>query len=296
MYMQANLDEIIRNEKQIITDLLQLSDGTEIVLNTTGWDSRVYIIGSGKIVFKFPRTDEARKAYRQEIEGYKLISAIQSDVSFPKILLTHPDNNYLCYEGIVGEALENVVGALTTQQRTKIGKSLGIFLKQLHTYQHLEFQIISLEKEIDDLKQKYEQGLPEIIRQFSKVEQSKIQKLVTDIFPTQITELGMNQGFCHGDLGYWNIIYGPDGQVGIIDFGDLGYYDVSKDFLGMNEEEVLNAALFEYGDNAQIRQKITIRQRVLPLLELPYFVKQQDDKMISKTIDKIRQVIQQIED
>ena len=47
-------------------------------------------------------------------------------------------------------------------------------------------------------------------------------------------KLKSNIKLCHGDLGLWNIILNKK-QIGIIDFGDVGYYDSSIDFSGIGD-------------------------------------------------------------
>lgn len=68
---------------------------------------------------------------------------------------------------------------------------------------------------------------------------------------------------CHGDLGYWNMVLREDGGIGVIDFGDIGHYDRSKDFIGFEDAEALDEALKVYGDSELLRQKVAIRQKVL---------------------------------
>lgn len=150
---------------------------------------------------------------------------------------------------------------------------------------------MTLEQEIAEFQEKYRLGLPELKRHFTETEQATIEQMVFDIYPQKVIGLKMEQALCHGDLGYWNIIYGENHQVGIIDFGDLGYYDRSKDFIGVNEQKMLDAALSQYGDNDILREKIGLRQQILPILDLPYFIGKSNQEGIEKTIVRIRETI-----
>jgi aminoglycoside phosphotransferase (APT) family kinase protein len=278
----------IAKEKQTIANLLNLPGGAYIFLNDIGWDSRVYIINSGEFVFKFPRSEIVRKAYQQEIAGYKLAGQIKSAILVPEVRWEHPNNDYFGYEGIVGNTLEDQFHNLSEERKIEIGKDLGTFLKQLHDLKLEGIPTMTLEEEIAEFQEKYRIGLPELKRNFTETQQSQIERLVFEIYPKKVLGLKMDQALCHGDLGYWNIIYGKNDQVGIIDFGDLGYYDRSKDFIGVNEQKMLDAVLSQYGDNEILREKIGLRKKILAILDLPYFIGKNNQEGIQKTIMRIR--------
>jgi hypothetical protein len=52
---------------------------------------------------------------------------------------------------------------------------------------------------------------------------------------------------------------------------------------------VLDSALQKYGDSAILRKKIELRQRVLPILELPYHIGKNNKSAITETIQRIRE-------
>jgi len=106
--------------------------------------------------------------------------------------------------------------------------------------------------------------------------------------PAIVLKLGSDSVLCHGDLGYYNLILSNQNKVGAFDFGDVGYYDKSKDFLGLDEKELLNSTLSVYGDVNILRQKIAVRQKVLPLLELTYFIENNIKQMTDMTLEKLR--------
>lgn len=291
MHSQQTEQEVINKEKQVIVGLLSLNDGTNIVLNDSGWDSRTYIINSGEIVFKFPRSEQVKNYYKLEIAGYKLARQIKSEVAIPQVKWEHHNLDYFGYQGIVGIPLEHKMKTLTPERRENLGKELGAFLKILHELKLDAAPMITLEKEVEEFQHKFQLGLPEIKKHFRESEQKEIQKLIFEIYPNKIMRLGTDKGLCHGDLGCWNMIYGNDGRLGIVDFGDIGYWDRSMDFIGINEEDVLNAALETYGDREVFREKIELRKHILPILDLVYFVSKNKQEGIQKTISKIREVI-----
>jgi hypothetical protein len=82
-----------------------------------------------------------------------------------------------------------------------------------------------------------------------------------------------------------------NGQLGIIDFGDVGYYDRSKDFIDLNDNQIFELALQAYGDNEKLRQKITMRQNTTHIISLTYYIGKHDQKGIQKTLAKIKSTL-----
>ena len=170
----------------------------------------------------------------------------------------------------------------------RIGRAVGAFLKKLHA-QKLDGAIaMTIEDEIAEFQYKYELGRPVITTDFSEVEQTRLRTLILDEMPSELMRLGGDLALCHGDLGYWNMVLGKNGTIGIIDFGDIGYYDRSKDFIGFEDMEALDAALNAYGDVELLRQKIAIRQKVLAILDLPFYIGKEDHVGIKRTVAKIK--------
>jgi hypothetical protein len=161
---QHTPQETIAKEKQIIANLLNLPGGEHIFLNDVGWDSRVYIINSGEFVFKFPRSEIVRKAYQQEIAGYKLAGQIKSAIIVPKVRWVNPDDDYFGYEGIVGETLADQFHNLSEARKFEIGRELGTFLRQLHDLKLEGIPTMTLEQEIAEFQEKYRIGLTELKR------------------------------------------------------------------------------------------------------------------------------------
>jgi len=291
MHSQRTSQEVIANEKQLVTGLFDLTDVDTITVNDVGWDSRVYIVNSGKYVFKFPRSEQVKAAYKSEIAACKLVSTIHSSVRTPLVKWEGANNDYFGYEGIVGTALDIVAHTLLRDTWNDIGTALGVFLFQLHQLYLENAQEMSIDDEIKEFQYKYSLGLPIIQQSFTGDEQVKIERLIQEELPSKLTALGSEMVLCHGDLGYWNIIYGSNGELGVIDFGDIGYYDRSKDFIGLKNVSALNAALSVYGDNNILREKIALRKKVLAILDLPFFIGKNDQAGINNTVNNIRSAI-----
>lgn len=279
---------VIEDEKQQIKELVGLSDLSAIAFNDVGWTSRVYIIHNGQYVFKFPRAETVKNEYAQEIALFKLLDKQATHVQVPKVRWTHPRNDYLGYEGIIGQEFTPLAAHMSIEVKRSIGRAIGSFLKQLHALNLHNARTMTVHDEIKEFQYKYGLALRVIERDFSQEEQAKLKALLYDEMPSELTQLGRDKALCHGDLGYWNMILKPDNHIGIIDFGDVGYYDRSKDFIGLQDNEILDQALGVYGDNPLLRQKITIRQKVLYILDLPFFIGKNDEQGITRTVAKIR--------
>ncbi|MDA1209367.1 MAG: aminoglycoside phosphotransferase family protein [bacterium] len=284
--MQNTEEEIIHKEKEFIRELISLDRNIEITFSDFGWTSRVYIINSGEIVFKFPRSEEVKTEYTLEVPAYKIAEEID-EVLIPSIQWEHPNKDYVGYKGIKGKSVDTVNSSLTKDEKRNIGTQVGAFLKKFHQLTIPDAPLMSLEKEVAEYQYKLELGLPEIEKHFSKTEVASIKQLLLEEYPHKMKEFGFNKCLCHGDLGYWNMIYSPDGRIGVIDFCDVGYYDNSIDFAGMQDEDMLNAVLDAYGEDVS-KEKIALRMKVIPIIDLPFFIGKNDQKGIERTIERIR--------
>lgn len=260
----------------------------QIVFIDTGGTSRVYIIDEGRLVIKFPRNESTKKEYADERKILTLLENIHSDVKLPKLRWTHPDNEYLGYEGIVGRAFDELSGTATVAQKEHLGYAIGAFIKKLHSLDLENVDRMSVDEEIQQLHKKYGLIQETLSRYLSNEELSQLDTLVNNEIPTKMHRLGNDPVLCHGDLGYWNIIVNDNGMVGVIDFGDIGYYDRSKDFIGLDDNEALEAALAVYGDDLVLRQKIEIRSKLLWILDFWFHTHMKDEKNILRIAKKIK--------
>jgi len=268
--------------------LTELTDVAEIEVNDVGWTSRVYLVGHGRFVVKFPRHEDVRREYEQERSILTALENVRLDAQIPRIRWTDVDNSYLGYEGIVGQTFDRACAATDAATRARVGQTVGNFLAQLHALQLGCARTISVDDEITEYQYKYRLGLPAIDGNVTRAERARLQALVHEVMPSELQRLGGDLVLCHGDLGYWNLVLSADGTVGVIDFGDVGYFDRSKDFIGLTDTDIMEAALATYGDTELLREKIAIRQRVLPILDLPFHLGKGDAQGIARTMERIR--------
>jgi len=280
----------IENEKHIIKDVVGLTSVDDIILNDRGWDSRVYSFGNGRYFFKFPRSEKIQGRFTYEIAAIKFLANLETRVVAQKILWEHPDNAYFGYEGVQGVPVSELIGTLTQHQKQHIGAALGDFLKQFHTLTLPGARTMSLEDEAQQIQRWYENCRQVVQEKFSVSEQHQLEKLVYHIWPARLVELGSEPVLSHGDLHYENILYGHDGTVGIIDFGDVAYYDRSKDFLELeNDEAIFRSVLTVYGHpDPHLEAKIAVRQRMIQIINLGFHAGKNDSVNIQDAVARIR--------
>jgi len=278
--------QLILQEKKIVSSLTGVRL-EEIVYNDIGWTSRIYVINQGEIVFKFPRTQEIIREYMKEIQIYYLLNDINIGVDIPQVRWQDSELRYFGYAGIPGVTLDICLQELTTETKVKIGKILGFFLRKLHTLDLKDANTYNLKDEIIEFQEIFRKGENEIQTAFTKKKFLKIKNFVFQEFPEKVLELGLSKALCHSDLGFWNIIYSPSGNIGIIDFGDVSYCDFSRDFIGLSDPTILESALITYGEDSKLREKIILRMKSIPILELPFFLEKKDRVVINKTLKRI---------
>lgn len=291
MHSQETPQIVIDQERSIIMAELNLSehDGDDAILfNDEGWDSRVYMVNGGETVYKFPRSPYVMQGYSREIAALRMLENIDSEVVTQRFMALNPGNHYFSYKGIVGTQLSELLGSLEVEDKRRIGSIVGSFLKEFHTLNLSGVPVVTINDEIEEYQSKYRLVLPIIEANFSVDEQSIITKFFFDLMPAEMEHLGSEMRLCHGDLGSYNIVIGDTGTTGIIDFGSVGYYDQSKDFIDLGDNVVLRAALEAYGDSALLRAKIAVRVAALPAIDLVYYMSKKDNRGIMLTVEKLR--------
>jgi aminoglycoside phosphotransferase (APT) family kinase protein len=267
MHSQETPQDVIDEERSIIRAELDLSESDEIIFDDEGWDSRVYSVAGGETFYKFSRSPEVRQGYAREIAALGLLGSIESDVVTQQFRHLDTENRYFSYRGILGTQLSELLETLDPNEKERIGNQIGSFLQQLHTLQMDGAPIVTPTDEIEEYKDKYRLLQPTLATEFSREEQSRIATLFMELMPAEITRLGGVICLSHGDLGSYNVIIGKDGTVGVIDFGNIGYYDQSKDFIDFGDDTVLGAAFEAYGDSPLLQAKTAIRMLALPAID-----------------------------
>ncbi|RZS45084.1 phosphotransferase family enzyme [Herbihabitans rhizosphaerae] len=287
MTPQYSDPEVVEREKQLVQRLT----GGVPRLEEIGWTSRAYVVDGGRYVVMFPRTDEDRAEYEREIAILRLLDGVRFDVLVPRLRWVGDGNSHLGYEGIVGRQFDRFSEELDADRKRAIGRQIGGFVRTMHTFDLPGVPTFAVREVVENLHEKYALGLPVIQQHLGASELVRLKDFVQDEVPAELARLGCDAVLCHGDLGYWNIVLADDDRVGIIDFGDVGYYDRSQDFAGLADPEVLEGALSVYGDDDLLRRKIALRRTILPIVDLPFYVGKGDERGVAEKIAGIRAVI-----
>lgn len=292
MRSQETPQHVIDEERGIVATELGLTDHAAIAFDDEGWDSRVYLVNDGETVYKFPRSPEVIEAYGREIAALVMLGTVEGAVATQRFRQLDPGNRYFSYHGLVGTQLSELLPSLPEDEKTRIGGRLGSFLRQLHELELADVPVVTPGDEVAEYQDKYRLALPVIEAELSEKEQQETASLFLEVLPSEMTCLGSEMRLCHGDLGSYNVIVGKDGNVGIIDFGNIGYYDQSKDFIDFWDDTVLNAAFEAYGDSLSLRAKTAIRIAALPAIDIVYYMNKKDSEGVATTVDRLRVVLQ----
>ena len=262
-----------KDELEIVKRLVGVNDESRIEINEIGWTSRVYIIDSGKIVFKFPRNEKFREECKQEVATLKLIKEQKFSMSLPVLNWETKDNSYFGFYGVEGKPLRDVVDGLDEQQKIEIGTHIGAFLRQLHGIKNYgDVRAQTLEEQAMEYQDWYRKDRDLLIAFFSKAELKKID----DFFVYEVPKCMVGTGdlvFCHGDLDYNNTLINSKNQVGIIDFGDARLYDRSLDFRGMEDDILRESMIKAYGGDEVISKTAAeTTSKMIDVLNLIYYI------------------------
>jgi len=275
-------------ELTIVKELTNIGDESNIVLNEVGWTSRVYIVNNGKTVFKFLKNKQYQEEFKHEINILMLIKEHKFNVQIPLISKLGVDNAYIVFDGLVGKSMtKELVDKLTEEQRRNIGTQIGLFLKTLHKINYKGKSPNSESDMIEWLQNSFNKRKYTLKRYFSENEFVTIESLVA-AFPQKSQEFGIEQVFCHGDLGYNNILLNDNFDVGVIDFGDAGYNDISYDFVGLEDDDMLDAAILAYDGDEILRKKVEIRRKLLPLMEMLFLIDKKDKEGVRQCVERMR--------
>ena len=236
--------EIITKEKEIVSSLTNEHFET-IEFVDIGWTSRVYLINNGELVFKFARNNKVVEEYKNEVRVYKFLEKKSFEVKLPVVKFEDANLRYFGYEGIVGQTLDKYIDNLSEKEKIIIGQRLSGFLKILHESNLDNINIFDISHEEKEFFEKFSIS-EEFLKTSLKPEIfSAIEFFLENKIKNEFEKLKSNIKLCHGDLGLWNIILNKN-QIGIIDFGDVGYYDSSIDFSGIGDLYMYNSLVKHY--------------------------------------------------
>lgn len=270
------------------TNIVQeLTGSNSVMLNDTGWDSRVYDVDDGQYFFKFPRSEKIRGRYTQEIAALDIAANI-GIVRVPQIHWRHPANEYFGYKGVPGKILNDTVRSLDDNAKRLIGSQIGNFLQAFHARPLASARIRSVEDEISQFQRFYEPAISTIRQTYTEPEQRALNAFVYDIWPQQIRSLGSIEVLSHGDLHLNNLLFDAQLGLGIIDFGDVARCDESRDLIDLDDPVIEQATLDAYGATELLRNKIAARKPILAIISLTYHIQKQHPADAARYLEMLR--------
>jgi aminoglycoside phosphotransferase (APT) family kinase protein len=212
------------------------------------------------------------------------LAKLDLPVEIPRVHWEEPSLAYVGYIGVVARDLSE--GEVDAERARKFGAAIGSFLRVLHA-QTLDVPTHTVEDEIANYQARHRSVVPVLETSFNADELRMLDDFFRRELPATMRSAGQHLCVCHGDLGPWNVIIGLDDTVGVIDFGEAGYRDQSKDFVAL-PIPALEGALAAYGDSRALRDKVAIRRRAFPITDLPYFIGIGDADGIERRFSDIR--------
>ena len=278
------------NEIEIVKHLSGVSDESRIAVSEIGWTSRTYLVDSGRIVFKFPRTQEFRSECEQEIAVLETLKRHSFNVRTPILEWTTQDNAYFGFYGVEGKPLKESIHTLSAEKKAAIGTQLGGFLKQLHSISDYgEVRSQTPDEQVTEYTEMYQadRGLLEPFFSESELE------VLDDFFARDVVHCMAGTGelvFCHGDLDCNNVLVDDENRVGVIDFGDAGLYDRSQDFRAMDDPVLRSAMMEAYGGGEIINlEAAEATANMIDILNLPYIIKNRGTAERNECVKRIRE-------
>jgi tRNA A-37 threonylcarbamoyl transferase component Bud32 len=290
MHSQDVSPELRRRDEAVIRRELGPLRDDEIAYADEGWDSRVYLVDRGRVVFKFPRSDLIRARFALEVAALRMLERARTSVVTPRVRYEDPDLEYFGYAGVVGRPLSEAMAALTRDEKTAIGTEVGSFLRVLHAADLDGVPTMTVAAEASNYAERFAAARPALAAALTPEELHVVESFILDQLPHRMIGLGGDLRLSHADLGPWNMVLSTAGDVGVIDFGDISYYDASKDFSGFGDEVILQAAFAAYGADDLLRAKAALRIKAFPVLDFPFCLGKQDQAGIDACVQLVRRV------
>lgn len=273
-----------QSELQIITELTGIAPDRVKLANDGFW-SRGYVIDNGRIVFKFKKSPEVK--YEPEIKALEFINSLNLGINVQRVGWISPDDSYLGIYGVVGQSIDKISNL--DYRNTSI--QLAGVLRKLHQAHPEGAEVFTLDKELAAWQERYQKSRDKLSDYFSDEEIARLDRVMFEMIPTKLKELGEKIVYSHGDLGDGNIFVDDEGKVGIIDFSEMCYFDEAGDFMDVSNDDLRTAMLDAYGADNVLRGKVRLRVLVRPLIVFGDYAKRGDAAYVKELVDKINELL-----
>jgi aminoglycoside 2''-phosphotransferase len=198
-----------------------------------GDNSTAFLINEN-IIFRFPKSDEARRNMKKEVSALAIIDP-HLTLPIPHFQYVSKQQNFVGHQIIHGKNLSaKFYDSLNENFQLKLQKSIAVFLNKLH---HINLSSVAdCNLDVMDYMEEYSADLESakklIYPKLSSLEQERITQMFATYFGNKIN-LKYTPALIHNDFSTDHILYDKTTNEisGIIDFGDLAIGDPDYDLL-----------------------------------------------------------------
>ena len=237
-FLERAVNNVINAIEALVTRQLEVKfmfmniaiskDWKNITLISKGWSSdKKYLVETANGEFQLLRISDIEE-YETKKKEYEIItkySQLGISMSMPIEFGTcNEDKNvYMLLSWIEGRDLEEVLPELSEQEQYKLGRQAGIILRKIHS--------IPLDSADVPATTKREKKL----MQLARYEESDVRISGDEIAVAYVKDninsiWNKTPVYMHGDFHPGNLIYMPDGNIGVIDFNRWEVGDPYEEF------------------------------------------------------------------
>lgn len=191
----------------------------------SGWANQIYEVDD--IIFRFNRFDFTRDQMKRERKALKILSQLGFD-EFPKLIFA--DDHFMAYPKLHGIPLSNEILLQNKSAASYLAQSIACLLMAIHQLPQEELQCVEFPYGGSDFWRDIWQPISE---KLSVVARQNSKKYFEHFF-SMLKNTQISKNIIHCDLGTNNILFNERTNTidGIIDFGDIAYGDLARDFNG----------------------------------------------------------------
>jgi len=289
----------IETLRQLLSSRYPELAGEKMIADETAWNNLVIVVG-GKLIFRFPITEEAKAIISLEQQILPDLRAALP-LEIPHFLYSSQPSDELKYVGyprIKGDSLfPEALEQLTENEREQAAKAIAEFLTSLHAY--------PVEKAYGETfdtsatKAYYEDFLGLIQKKAFPYLDAKLQKWTHKVFRRFLMDKGSFQYvpcLLHNDLKPEHFLYDFEQKklIGVIDFDAIGVGDPAYDFVGLYRayrESFTKQVMGHYQGriDSDFSKRITsFYTKIINFWTLFYGIDTQNEEFIQEGLEKLR--------
>ncbi|MGG1664033.1 phosphotransferase family protein [Brevibacillus sp. NRS-1366] len=275
-----------------------------IRINDSGWSNLVLVVG-GRFIFRFPRTENAKKTLQLEQRILPGLSNILP-VAIPHFVYSSSPADEITYVGypiLKGIPLTNaVLISFKDKQREQLAHDLGRFLTALHTYP-IE-NAFSYAFDTSGTRKTWQRIYERIQNKAFPYMDSMLKAWTDRVFTGFLSDsdsFKFSPCLLHNDFKPEHILYDPEQKAisGVIDFGSMWVGDPAYDFVGLHKaysEEFAKTVIRSYGatvDQAFFKRINAFYLKVTSFWKLFHGIETRSPELIQSALKKLQRIAQE---